>query len=379
MSIAGYNGGVRERRRVFLPKEDQKTDSKSGSSKWYLGSAATLFFLKGKSLLALLKFGKFGGALFSMAATIGAYAIIYPWGFAVGIVLLLFVHELGHVWAAKRKGLPVSTPLFIPFFGALITMKRHPLDARTEAYVAMGGPLLGTAGAIAVYAGAYAMDSPLLYALSYVGFFLNLLNLLPIHPLDGGRISTAVTRWLWLVGLLGGIVVIVYLKSILFFLIWALFAYDLYKKYVKRNKGEAKVLSFTQSPVVDVQHLYEQGYPLPGPEHTRRLSFNTYSDLEGQQYVTVYMESLDVEQTFMLPQQCLVQHAFLNGVEHIPTPDAYQLRLLCGIDYIPYENVKYYEVPTSSRWKFGIGYLGLALFLMGMIYVVHQHIGNIRL
>lgn len=362
-----------------MPKEDQKTDSKSGSSKWYLGSAAALLLLKAKSLLALLKFGKFGGALFSMAATIGAYAIIYPWGFAVGIVLLLFVHELGHVWAAKRKGLPVSTPLFIPFFGALITMKRHPLDARTEAYVAMGGPLLGTVGALAVYAGAYVTDSPLLYALSYVGFFLNLLNLLPIHPLDGGRISTAVTRWLWLVGLLGGIVVIVYLKSILFFLIWALFAYDLYKKYVKRNKGEAKVLSFTQSPVVDVQHLYEQGYPLPGPEHTRRLSFNTYSDLEGQQYVTIYMESLDVEQTFMLPQQCLVQHAFLNGVEHIATPDAYQLRLLCGIDYIPYENVKYYEVPTSSRWKFGIGYLGLALFLMGMIYVVHQHVEGVRL
>ncbi|MBE0343548.1 site-2 protease family protein, partial [Paenibacillus sp. 28ISP30-2] len=226
---------------------------------------------------------------------------------------------------------------------------------------------------------AYATDSPLLYALAYVGFFLNLINLLPIHPLDGGRISTAVTRWLWLVGLLGGIVVIVYLKSFLFFLIWALFAYDLYKKYVKRNKGEVKVQSLLQKPLVNVQHLYEQGYPLPGPEHTRRLSFNTYSDLEGQQYVTVYMESLDVEQTLLLPQQCLVQHVWLNGVEHIPTPDAYQLRLLCGIDYIPFENDKYYEVPASSRWKFGIGYLGLALFLMGMMYVVHQHIGDVRL
>ncbi|ADM68491.2 hypothetical protein GMA19_00640 [Paenibacillus polymyxa E681] len=362
-----------------MQNEDKKTDSKSGSSKWYLGSAAALLLLKGKSLLALLKFSKFGGALISMAITIGTYAIIYPWGFAVGFVLLLFVHELGHVLAAKRKGLPVSAPLFIPFLGALITMKRQPLDAQTEAYVAMGGPLLGTVGAMAVYAGAYATDSPLLYALSYVGFFLNLINLLPIHPLDGGRISTAVTRWLWLVGLLGGIVVVVYLKSFLFFLIWAFFAYDLYKKYVKRNKGEVKIQSFLQKPLVDVQHLYEQGYPLPGPEHTRRLSFNTYSDLEGQQYVTVYMESLDVEQTLLLPQQCLVQHVWLNGVEHIPTPDAYQLRLLCGIDYIPFENDKYYEVPASSRWKFGIGYLALAVFLMGMMYVVHQHIGDIRL
>ncbi|MBE0341963.1 site-2 protease family protein, partial [Paenibacillus sp. 28ISP30-2] len=130
-----------------MQKEDKKAKSKSGSSKWYLGSAAALLLLKGKSLLALLKFGKFGGVLISMAITIGTYAIIYPWGFAVGFVLLLFVHELGHVWAAKRKGLPVSAPLFIPFLGALITMKRHPLDAQTEAYVAMGGPFLGTVGA----------------------------------------------------------------------------------------------------------------------------------------------------------------------------------------------------------------------------------------
>lgn len=182
-----------------------------------------------------------------MAITIGTYAIIYPWGFAVGFVLLLFVHELGHVLAAKRKGLPVSAPLFIPFLGALITMKRQPLDAQTEAYVAMGGPLLGTVGAMAVYAGAYATDSPLLYALSYVGFFLNLINLLPIHPLDGGRISTAVTRWLWLVGLLGGIVVVVYLKSFLFFLIWAFFAYDLYKNMLNAIKRRLRSNPFCKS------------------------------------------------------------------------------------------------------------------------------------
>lgn len=77
------------------------------------------------------------------------------------------------------------------------------------------------------------MDSPLLYSLAYIGLLLNLINLLPIHPLDGGRIATAVTRWLWLVGLVGGLAIIVYLRSILFFIIWAMFAYDLYNKYVK--------------------------------------------------------------------------------------------------------------------------------------------------
>lgn len=90
----------------------------------------------------LLLLGKFAGPLISMGITIGAYALISPIWFAIGFVMLILVHELGHVLAAKRKGLPVSAPLFIPFVGALITMKRHPKDAVTEAYIAYGGPLI---------------------------------------------------------------------------------------------------------------------------------------------------------------------------------------------------------------------------------------------
>lgn len=123
-----------------------------------------------------------------MMVSIWAYALISPWQFAVGFVALMFVHEIGHVIAAKRIGLPVSAPLFIPFMGALITMKRQPLDARQEAYVAFGGPILGSIGAVVVFGAAYYYHSPLLYSLAYVGFLLNLINLLPIHPLDGGEL-----------------------------------------------------------------------------------------------------------------------------------------------------------------------------------------------
>lgn len=147
-----------------------------------------MLLLKGKAIISLLKLGKIAGPLISMMVSIWAYALISPWQFAVGFVALLFVHEIGHVIAAKRIGLPVSAPLFIPFMGALITMKKQPLDAREEAYVAFGGPILGSIGALIVFGAAYYYHSPLLYSLAYIGFFLNLINLLPIHPLDGGEL-----------------------------------------------------------------------------------------------------------------------------------------------------------------------------------------------
>lgn len=149
-------------------------------------------------------------------------------------------------------------------------MKKHPLDAKTEAYVAFGGPILGTIGSTAVFGAAYYMDSPLLYSLAYIGFLLNLINLLPIHPLDGGRIATAVTRWLWLVGLVGGLAIIVYLRSILFFIIWAMFAYDLYNKFVKRRNNN-RPQSVTKGFLIPVEPLREAGYMIPGAEHRRDL------------------------------------------------------------------------------------------------------------
>jgi Zn-dependent protease len=137
----------------------------------------------------------------SMLVSIAAYALLWGWQFAVGFVLLLLVHELGHVWEAKRQGLPVSAPMFIPFLGALITLKQLPDNAWAEAKVAIAGPILGGLGAAAVWGiGEYA-DSDLLIALAFTGFFLNLFNLAPISPLDGGRIVAAIHPALWLAGL----------------------------------------------------------------------------------------------------------------------------------------------------------------------------------
>ncbi|MGH7941364.1 MAG: site-2 protease family protein [Limisphaerales bacterium] len=145
----------------------------------------------------LLPFAKTG---LTMIVSIWAYALFWGWRFAVGFVLLIFIHECGHLVAAKKVGLRVSAPAFIPFMGALITLREAPPNAWVEAVVGIGGPLLGTVGAAICAAIFYISHNPLFLALAYTGFFLNLFNLAPLTPLDGGRIVTALSPWLWLFG-----------------------------------------------------------------------------------------------------------------------------------------------------------------------------------
>ncbi|MBO9664094.1 site-2 protease family protein [Dokdonella sp.] len=151
-------------------------------------------------LLGGAKLGKLALTGGSMLLSIVAYAWLFGWGYAVGFVVLILIHEMGHYLAARRRGLDVGAPTFIPFVGAWIELKQQPHDAETEAYVGMAGPLVGTLGALAFYAAARATGSDLLLALAYAGFFLNLFNLIPVSPFDGGRISAVISPRLWLLG-----------------------------------------------------------------------------------------------------------------------------------------------------------------------------------
>ena len=118
-------------------------------------------------------------------------------------VALLFIHELGHVVALRREGIPASAPMFIPFLGAAVFMKGMPKDAWVEAKVGLAGPVFGLVSSAAVLGLAEANDSDLLRAAAYTGFFLNLFNLLPITPLDGGRAAAALHPYVWLAGAAG--------------------------------------------------------------------------------------------------------------------------------------------------------------------------------
>jgi Zn-dependent protease len=137
----------------------------------------------------------------TMLVSIAAYSLIWGWRFAVGFVLLLLVHEMGHVIQLRREGVEASAPMFIPFLGAVVAAKSLGDDAAAEARVGLAGPVLGTLGAIAVFAVGDALDSELLQALAFTGFFLNLFNLIPLTPLDGGRAMAAMSPWMWFLGL----------------------------------------------------------------------------------------------------------------------------------------------------------------------------------
>jgi len=156
----------------------------------------------GKWLLPALKFGlpliKMGGFMF---LSLFIYARAFGWPFAAGFIVLLFIHETGHLLAARMVGLKVGLPVFIPFMGAVIALKEAPRNAWIEAVVGIGGPILGSLGALAVASCYFLAWQPIFLFLGYIGFILNLFNLIPIVPLDGGRIVSAISPWLWLVGL----------------------------------------------------------------------------------------------------------------------------------------------------------------------------------
>jgi Zn-dependent protease len=189
---------------------------------------------------------KFGAALFkfkflfSMLVSAAFYVWLGGWWFGIGLILLLFVHEMGHVLEAKRQGLPVSVPVFIPFMGALITMKRMPSDAWREARLAIGGPLLGSAGALALYVVALAYDSQQLKALAFLGFLINLFNLLPVLPLDGGRISAALHPAMWFVGLLGLLALVVYEPNPILIVILLLAGSELWGRWRMRRSPQMR-------------------------------------------------------------------------------------------------------------------------------------------
>lgn len=158
-----------------------------------LSSGLVMAFAAFKASKVLLTVG-------TMLLSMWVYSMLWGWRFAVGFVLLIFVHEMGHYLAARQKGLKVGAPTFIPFVGAWIALKETPMNVETESYVAFAGPLAGTIGALACYFAGRYYDSDLLLALSYAGFFINLFNLIPLSPFDGGRITAILSPRIWLVG-----------------------------------------------------------------------------------------------------------------------------------------------------------------------------------
>ena len=176
----------------------------------------------------------------SMLVSIAAYQLIFGWTFAVGFVLLLLLHELGHVFQLRREGIEASAPMFIPFLGAVISAKSLGDDAAAEARVGLAGPILGSIASLVPLGIWLATGSDFWRALAYIGFFLNLFNLIPILPLDGGRAMAALSPWVWFAGLAALVVMAFFFPNPILILILVLGGLESWRRWKARNTPEGR-------------------------------------------------------------------------------------------------------------------------------------------
>jgi Zn-dependent protease len=200
--------------------------------------AAGAFLLKFGAILLKLKFLTVIG---TMGVSIAAYTLLWGWKFAVGFVLLIFVHEMGHALMLRRRGIKAGLPVFLPFIGAFISMKSQPASVYEEAESALAGPVTGTAGAFVVWWAGNALDSQLLVSLAFTGFLLNLFNLLPALPLDGGRVAGALHPVIWLLGLVALVFFEIVRPSPIIPIIILLGGFELWRRWRDRNSPASQV------------------------------------------------------------------------------------------------------------------------------------------
>jgi len=154
---------------------------------------AIALLVLGKAKLVLLGLTKLS-TLLSMIAFFAVYWSMFGWKFALGFVLSIYVHEMGHVVALRKYGIAATAPMFIPFVGALVRLKQHPANVAEDARVGLAGPIWGLGSAVFAWICAVATRLPVWYAIAHTAAWLNLFNLIPIWQLDGGRGFRALTR-----------------------------------------------------------------------------------------------------------------------------------------------------------------------------------------
>jgi Zn-dependent protease len=215
-----------------------------------VAAAVVAFFAKLKAILLLLPKIKLLASTGTMFVSIAAYTVFWGWQFAVGFVALLLVHEMGHVIQLRREGLKASLPMFIPFMGAVISARSLGEDALAEARVGLAGPILGSIGAAACIGIWHATGNDLFRALAYIGFFLNLFNLLPVVPLDGGRAMAAMAPWMWFVGFAALIPLLFVFFNPIFLIIILFAGRETWTRWQRRRHGgEAEQAYYKVRPI----------------------------------------------------------------------------------------------------------------------------------
>lgn len=211
--MEGYtvDAGAEQREAAARGKVEAGKKRKGLAGLGGIGATIAALLLKFKAVLLLLLnlkwvvfLAKFGWVGFSALLSVAIYSLIFGWPFAIGLVVLLFIHEMGHALVMKLKGIPIGGLIFIPMLGAAVLMRQMPKNAQDEAEVGIAGPIAGAiaSGVCLALAEMSPHTTTIWAALAYFGFFMNLFNLVPVLPFDGGRVLGAVDRRIWIVGFL---------------------------------------------------------------------------------------------------------------------------------------------------------------------------------
>jgi Zn-dependent protease len=200
--------------------------------------AGALLLKFGKVGLLLLTKAKFLTTSASMLVSVAAYALIWGWKFAAGFVALLFLHEMGHYIQLRREGVKPSGMVFIPFLGAAVGARSLGGSALAEARVGLAGPILGSLACLIPAALWLVTGEEFWQALAFTGFFLNLFNLIPVVPFDGGRAMAAMAPWMWFVGLFAMVALAFVAPNPVIILFVILGAYTTYQRWKSRKTGE---------------------------------------------------------------------------------------------------------------------------------------------
>jgi Zn-dependent protease len=189
----------------------------------------------GKGLFLLVKLK----TALSMLISVGVYSLFWGWRFALGFVLLIFVHELGHVFVLRTQGVKASAPMFIPLLGAFVKIEGQQRSVAQEAVSALAGPVVGMAGSWAVLYAAESTGWLLLKALAFTGFLLNLFNLFPVLPLDGGRVAGALHPAIWIGGMVAAVAFLIFHPSVVAVFILVMGGAETWRRWRERQAGKS--------------------------------------------------------------------------------------------------------------------------------------------
>lgn len=368
-----------------------------------LASIGIAILAKLKWVFGLLKFTKFGGTIISLVVSLGSYAIFYGWKFAIIIIYLIFIHEMGHLVAAKQKGIKTSPAVFIPFIGAMISMKERPKDAATEAYLAYGGPLAGLISFLPAIPLYLYTHNPVWGLMIFLGGLLNLFNLIPVSPLDGGRIVSVLSTKIWLIGLVLLAVLIFWMHSPIMFLIliigffswWSrarenfkadvlIYRKERHREYSRKLRSYLDELYFIRTdedgnmePVlISEMRLYRLRETKNDSEELKRklddVSSFAIPFLQDDKKLKKEKRMIDLE------YEKRTEH-FLDGAsteyEALKKKISDAEKEVLSLDKELERYKTYYKAPASTKWKVLVLYIGLAAVL-SFFYFYGQQIAH---